>query len=88
MIYVLKNEQLTVEISSFGAEVMSVKRGDCEYIWQGGGDFWAGRTPLLCGFTGNPGSFCLVAPSPAFQSVWKGRKGSRTLDVGASELRT
>jgi len=48
MIYTLKNEQLTVEISSLGAEVMSVKRGDCEYIWQGGQpNYWRGKTPLL-----------------------------------------
>lgn len=47
MIYVLKNEQLTVEISTLGAEVVSVKRGNCEYIWQGGTNFWKGKTPLL-----------------------------------------
>lgn len=47
MIYVLKNEQLTVEISTLGAEVVSVTRGNCEYIWQGGTNFWKGKTPLL-----------------------------------------
>ena len=48
MNYVLKNEQLEVVISSMGAEVRSVKRGGCEYIWQGGDErYWRGRTPLL-----------------------------------------
>lgn len=47
MIYVLKNNQLTVEISSLGAEIMSVKRGDCEYIWQGSSEFWNGKAPHL-----------------------------------------
>jgi len=47
MNYVLQNNQLTVTISTLGAEVTSVKRGDCEYIWQGDKAYWAGHTPLL-----------------------------------------
>lgn len=48
MNYVLKNEQLTVEISSVGAEVISVKRAACEYMWQGGKEeLWGGCSPLL-----------------------------------------
>ena len=47
MIYTLKNNILTVEIDSFGAQIMSVKRGNCEYIWQGDPEYWTGRTPIL-----------------------------------------
>ena len=47
MLYVLKSHSLTVEISSVGAEIMSVKRGACEYMWQGDPEFWASRAPLL-----------------------------------------
>jgi hypothetical protein len=35
MIYTIKNEQLTVEVSSLGAELQSVKTNDgCEYLYQ------------------------------------------------------
>ena len=44
---ILKNDQLTVTISTKGAEVTSVKRGDCEYIWQGDATFWSGQAPLM-----------------------------------------
>lgn len=43
----LKNQQLSVVISSKGAEIISVKRGECEYIWQTDPEFWMGQTPLL-----------------------------------------
>lgn len=47
MIYTLKNNELTVEISTKGGEIQSVTRGGCEYIWQGNPEFWARRTPLM-----------------------------------------
>ncbi|MBE6549090.1 MAG: aldose 1-epimerase family protein [Ruminococcaceae bacterium] len=53
MTYVLKNDQLTVTLSSFGAEMISVKcTGDCEYIWQGDKKYWASQAPIpfpVCG---------------------------------------
>lgn len=47
MIYTLKNDGLTVEISDLGGEVQSVKKDGCEYVWQGDPTFWASRAPLL-----------------------------------------
>ncbi|MBQ3017415.1 MAG: aldose 1-epimerase family protein [Clostridia bacterium] len=48
MIYTIKNEYLTVEINSLGAELWSVKDADgCEYIWQGDPEFWSGRAPIM-----------------------------------------
>lgn len=48
MIYTIKNEYLTVEINSLGAELWSVKSSDgCEYIWQGNPEFWGGRAPIM-----------------------------------------
>ena len=44
---ILKNELLTVTLSTKGAELISVKRGDCEYIWQGDPTFWSGQAPLM-----------------------------------------
>ena len=47
MIYTLKNDTLTVNISSRGTEIMSVYGNGCEYIWQGNPEFWASRAPIL-----------------------------------------
>lgn len=48
MKYVLKNEQLTVTLSSKGAEIVSAKcAGGCEYIWQGDEKYWTGQAPVL-----------------------------------------
>lgn len=45
--YILKNEQLTVTCQTLGAEVISVKRGNCEYVWQGDPTYWKGKAPML-----------------------------------------
>lgn len=48
MTYTLKNQCLTVEISSLGAELQSIKGATgCEYLWQGDPAYWDGRSPLL-----------------------------------------
>lgn len=47
MLYTLKNDSLTVQVSDVGAELHSVKRGDCEYIWVGDAAFWSSHAPLL-----------------------------------------
>ncbi len=48
MIYTIKNELLTVEISSLGAELQSVKTNDGhEYLYQGNPEFWSGRAPIM-----------------------------------------
>ena len=43
MNYTIKNNILTVEISSMGAELMSVKKDGVEYLWQGDPQYWSGR---------------------------------------------
>ncbi|MBQ7336148.1 MAG: aldose 1-epimerase family protein [Clostridia bacterium] len=47
MLYTLKNQELTVVVSDLGAELHSVKRGDCEYIWIGDPDVWSFKAPLV-----------------------------------------
>ena len=47
MNYILKNDQLTVTLRDLGAEMISVKRGDCEYVWQGDPAYWSGHAPLM-----------------------------------------
>ncbi len=48
MIYTIKNEFLTVEIDSFGAELHSIKAADgTEYLWQGDPAVWKGQAPNL-----------------------------------------
>ncbi len=43
MNYTIKNDILTVEIASLGAELMSVKKDGVEYLWQGLPEYWSGR---------------------------------------------
>ena len=49
MIYTIENEQLKVEISDKGAELMSIvgKKTGFEYLWQGDSTYWAGRATVL-----------------------------------------
>ena len=47
MLYTLQNDTLTVQVSDVGAEVHSVRREDCEYIWVGDPAFWSSHAPLL-----------------------------------------
>ena len=44
----LKNDYLTIEVSSLGAELQSVKDlSGREYLWQGDARFWPRRSPIL-----------------------------------------
>ena len=49
MIYSIENDSLKVEISSLGAEVISMKSKDdeCEYIWYGDEKYWTGHSPIM-----------------------------------------
>ena len=49
MLYTIENKKLKVEISSLGAELMSIKsKADgCEYLWQGDAKYWASRACVL-----------------------------------------
>ena len=46
-IITIKNDQLTVEISTLGAELQSVKCKGEEYLWHGDPAVWSGRAPVL-----------------------------------------
>ena len=56
MRYTLENENLKVEIDSFGAEIKSVKRksDDREYMWCGDKKYWGRTSPVLFPFVGAP----------------------------------
>lgn len=43
----LKNESLTVEVDTFGAELHSVQKEGIEYLWQADADFWGRHAPVL-----------------------------------------
>ena len=47
MLYTLKNDNLVATIDDLGAQIVSVKRADLEYIWYGNANFWAGHAPIL-----------------------------------------
>lgn len=55
MNHILSNEHLTVEISTHGAELQSIRnnRTGHEYLWQGNPKFWGRRSPVLFPIVGS-----------------------------------
>ena len=49
MIYSISNKELTVKVSSLGAELFSVvgNNSGYEFVWQGDPKFWKDRSPTL-----------------------------------------
>lgn len=48
MMIELKNNELTVEVATLGAELQSIKDvEDKEYLWQGDARYWPRRSPIL-----------------------------------------
>lgn len=47
MEYTLTHGHLSAKVKSHGAELVSFKSGDWEYIWQGDPAYWAGQNPNL-----------------------------------------
>lgn len=52
MIYNIQNNNLQVAISSLGAELQSIKKGEKEYLWQGSADSWSSKATNLFPFIG------------------------------------
>jgi len=50
--YTLKNNKLTATFKNKGAELISLKNTETEYIWQGNPLFWQRHTPVLFPFVG------------------------------------
>lgn len=53
MIISLKNEALEAMISTSGAELISLKKGNTEYMWQADPVYWGRTSPVLFPFVGN-----------------------------------
>lgn len=53
---IIQNENLSVTVSSLGAELLSIKSKDSkniiEYLWQGDEKYWGGRSPVLFPYVG------------------------------------
>ncbi len=49
---VIKNSKITLEVSSVGAEMQSIKFDGREYLWQGDPEVWEDRAPVLFPFCG------------------------------------
>ncbi len=49
MIYKIENESLSVEVNSFGAELISIynKKNDTEYMWQPNDEIWDRQSPNM-----------------------------------------
>jgi len=47
MLINIENEFLSLTVDTLGAQMMSLKAGDTEYLWQGDPQYWRGRAPVL-----------------------------------------
>lgn len=52
MNYIIKNDVIEVEISSFGAELQSIKKDGTEYLWQGDINSWKNRATNIFPYIG------------------------------------
>ncbi|MBS5794608.1 MAG: aldose 1-epimerase family protein [Clostridiales bacterium] len=52
MNYTIKNDILNIEISSFGAELQSIKKNNVEYLWQGDEKSWKNRATNIFPYVG------------------------------------
>ena len=69
MLISLKNDVLSLDVDTLGAEMMSLTAGDTEYLWQGDPKYWSDRAPTLFPFIGR---------------LWSGRYcyGGKTYEMG------
>ena len=52
MLIVLENESLRLTVDTMGAQMLSLKAKDTEYLWQGDPKYWPGQAPNLFPFIG------------------------------------
>ena len=43
----ISSNSLTASIDTMGAQLMSLRKGESEYLWQGDSDWWPRRAPIL-----------------------------------------
>ena len=52
MLLSIRNAFLSLTVDTLGAQMMSLRSGGMEYLWQGGREYWADRAPTLFPFIG------------------------------------
>ena len=50
----LKNDQIAIEVSSHGAELLSLQKAGREYLWNGDAAYWNRHAPILFPAVGKP----------------------------------
>lgn len=54
MLYIIKSDQLLVQVKSLGGELTSIKDNNgTEYLWQADPKYWAGQAPVLFPIVGS-----------------------------------
>lgn len=48
----ISSNSLTASIDTMGAQLMSLRKGESEYLWQGDSNWWPRRAPILCPIVG------------------------------------
>ena len=50
----LSNDIITIEVAEHGAELVSLQKGGCEYLWTGDAAYWNRHAPILFPAVGKP----------------------------------
>lgn len=85
---ILKNDKITLEVSTHGAELLSLKSGGCEYMWSGDAAYWNRHAPILFPAVGKPFENTIRIDGKAYTMKQHGfARDSEFEEVGDNTLR-
>lgn len=77
----ISNQQIQVEIDTFGAELHSVKKDGIEYLWQGDATFWGRQAPVLFPIVGKLKGGKYIYNDEAYQLGGHGFARDKTFEL-------
>ena len=85
---ILKNDKITLEVSTHGAELLSLKSGEREYMWTGDAAYWNRHAPILFPAVGKPFENTIRIDGKAYTMKQHGfARDSEFEEVGDNTLR-
>ncbi len=85
---ILKNHKITLEVSTHGAELLSLKSGGREYMWNGDAAYWNRHAPILFPAVGKPFENTIRIDGKAYTMKQHGfARDSEFEEVGDNTLR-
>ena len=84
----LQNDVIAIEVAEHGAELVSLKKGEREYMWNGDEQFWNRHSPILFPVVGKPYNNELHIDEKIFSMKQHGyARDSEFTDLGDGRMR-